>query len=288
MFQIPYLEMPITHICSLHCDGCSAYANYNIKKTVSLETATSWFETWSKRIAPNRFRVLGGEPFIHPDLPALVLTIRNFWPEAHIQVCTNGLNLDRHPEMGALLAEENMSLWLSVHSREPNYVAKINKACETLESWTSQYGTKIGAGDNVQNWNRFYHGVGRDMEPFTEQDPVGSWKACHSKHCLNLVEGRLWKCPQIGNLPLVADRFGLGEKESWKPYLAYEGLGPEVDDATLGKWLAVTRGVEDVCAMCPVHLENYEKDVYNLNYDLPGVERVDYTPPGLGAMEAAE
>jgi len=143
LFQIPYLEMPITHICSLHCDGCSAYANYNIKKTVSLETATSWFETWSKRFAPNRFRVLGGEPFIHPDLPALVLTIRNFWPEAHIQVCTNGLNLDRHPEMGALLAEENMSLWLSVHSREPNYVAKINKACETLESWTSQYGPRL-------------------------------------------------------------------------------------------------------------------------------------------------
>ena len=97
VMTIPYLEMPITHICSIHCDGCSAYSNYNIKQTVALSDVRLWLREWSRRIEPGQFRILGGEPFLHPNLPEIILSVRQFWPAAHIQICTNGHNLDRHP-----------------------------------------------------------------------------------------------------------------------------------------------------------------------------------------------
>src|SRR5580692_11515145 len=89
VLKIPYLEMPITYICSLHCDGCSAYSNYNIKRTVPLAEAWQSLKERSKRIEPGQFRILGGEPFLHPNLPEIILSVRQYWPAAHIQVCTN-------------------------------------------------------------------------------------------------------------------------------------------------------------------------------------------------------
>ena len=161
VMPIPYLEMPITHLCSLHCDGCSAYSNYNLKRTVPLTEARQWLKQWSVRIAPAHFRILGGEPLLHPNLPEILLSARQFWPATHIQVCTNGLNLDRHPTLPFLLALPNMSLSLSVHSRDEAYLAKINVAIATINCWVADFGVTAQLGDNIAKWNRFYKGIGK-------------------------------------------------------------------------------------------------------------------------------
>jgi molybdenum cofactor biosynthesis enzyme MoaA len=97
VMPIPYLERPITHICSLHCDGCSAYSNHNLKLTVLLAEARQWLKEWSVRIVPAHFRILGDEPFLHPNLPENIFSARQYWSATQIQVCTNGMNIDCHP-----------------------------------------------------------------------------------------------------------------------------------------------------------------------------------------------
>jgi uncharacterized Fe-S cluster-containing radical SAM superfamily protein len=266
--------MPITHLCGLHCDGCSAYSNYNIKKTVPLTEARQWLREWSGRVIPHFFRILGGEPFLHPNLPEIFLSIRQFWPAAHIQVCTNGLNIDRHPIMPSLLSLPNTSLSLSLHSRDADYLVRINAAITTINGWTAEFGVKTQLGDNIAKWNRFYKGVGRKMEPF-DGDVVTSWSVCHSQHCCNLIDNRLWKCPQIGNLHYVAEKFDLRENPLWAKYLEYQGIGLDCTDDELQLWLRGRDGPEWICEMCPTHLENYEKDIYNVNFDLPDVFRFE-------------
>ena len=273
MHTLTYLEMPITHICSLHCDGCSAYSNYNIKRTVPLDEARAWMRAWSARLTPGEVRVLGGEPFLHPHLPEIILAARQFWPTSHIQLCTNGLNLDRHPMVAPIMALPNMSIHLSIHSTDEAYQARLQKGLNTLARWMGEYGLKVQAGNNTVFWNRFYKGIGKSMQPF-EGQPLQSWKVCHSKRCCNLLENRLWKCPQIGNLHLVADRFELHKNPAWAKYLAYPGIGLEATDEDLAAWLRARNGPESICDMCPTTLDHYEKDIYNINYTLPNITRV--------------
>jgi hypothetical protein len=272
--MLPYLEMPITHICSLHCDGCSAYSNYSIKRTVPLPEAREWLKAWSKRVAPVRFRILGGEPFLHPNLPEIILSARQFWPAAHIEIVTNGLNIDRHPTMPFILSLPAMSLHLSVHSRDEKYLAQIDAAMARINRWIADFGVTARAGDNISFWNRFYKGVGQYMEPF-EGDAVASWKVCHSRICCNLIENRLWKCPQIGNLHLVSERFGLEKNPRWAKWLEYKGIGLECTDDELQGWVRARAGPESVCELCPSHLEHYEKDIYNINFELPNASRCE-------------
>ncbi|MFQ5732854.1 MAG: hypothetical protein ACE5KM_12980, partial [Planctomycetaceae bacterium] len=65
--------------------------------------------------------------------------------------------------------------------------------------------------------------------------------------CLQLHDGKLWKCPAIAYLGIQDRKYGLGE--SWKPYLAYEPLEVECSDAELREF--VERRVEAACGMCP-------------------------------------
>jgi len=277
MLTLDYLEMPITHICSLHCDGCSAYSNYNIKKTVPLAEARAWMRAWSARLTPGEFRVLGGEPFLHPNLPEILLSARQFFPNSHIQLCTNGLNLDRHPLAGQIMGLPNMSIHLSIHATDDAYTLRLKKGMDTLLGWMGEYGAQVQTGDNAKFWNRFYQGIGKSMRPFAGR-PLKSWKACHSTRCCNLLENRLWKCPQIGNLHLVAERFELDKNPAWDKYLAYPGIGLESTDDELAAWLRARAGLESICDMCPTTLGHYEKDIYNVDYGLD-VERVAKRDP---------
>ncbi len=282
-YDVEYLEFPITHLCSLHCDGCSAYANYALSNMVTLEQAEVWLTSWGRRVKPKFFRILGGEPFLNPMLPQIVILARAIFPQADIQVCTNGLNFDRHPEMPFLLRTLNVGLFLSVHSQDKKYLPKVRAAIDQMQAWHTNEGIRIGFGDNIHNWNRFYKGIGEDMLPFTDADPKASWEVCHSKHCVNLVDGRLWKCPQIGNLHIVGEKFGLGSKPEWAPYLAYKGLGLEATDKELVSFF--TKSTEAVCGMCPSRLDNYRKDIQNVRFKMPGIERLEIASEHVESLE---
>ena len=61
-FKLVYVD--VTNRCNMHCNFCYAHNNLG-KPDISLE----WFEEVCKRL-PNRvmFRLLGGEPTLHPEL----------------------------------------------------------------------------------------------------------------------------------------------------------------------------------------------------------------------------
>jgi hypothetical protein len=183
---------------------------------------------------------------------------------------TNGFNLDRHPILPYVLSATKTTVCLSVHSREEKYTVRITKAFEILQQWKDVHGINVGAWDSVSRWRRFYKGVGKYMLPFADNDIASSWKACRGNEpfsCINLVNNRLFKCPEIANLQFVVDRFHLADNPAWEPYLSYKGIGLDCDDDTLSRF--VTAAAEPVCGMCPAKPDYYEKDIYNIDFDLP-------------------
>jgi hypothetical protein len=286
MLTIPYLEMPITHVCNLHCDGCCYYANYNIKTMVSANEARESISAWSKRIQPRMLKILGGEPTVNRQLPEILLTARQLLPETHIQVITNGLQLEKCPLLPYLLTAPNTSLSLSIHSSEPDYIAKIHDSMTVINGWIARFGIRAIMSDNRTGWVRHHIGVGRFMKPYTDGDVEASWRSCPARVCVVLLEGRLWKCPQIASLHLAAEHFSLQASEAWAPYLAYRGVDVGCSDAELEAFFA--RGAESICGMCPAKGVPYQKDIHNVEFDMPDVVRVERGGVVVRETHAAE
>lgn len=273
MLTIPYLELPITHVCNLHCDGCCYYANYNIKTMATADEIHEAASAWSLRIKPNMIKILGGEPLANRELPQIFMILRQMFPESHLQVITNGLQLEKCPMLPYLLTAPNTSLSLSIHSNEPAYLGKIHASMQVINGWMAKFGIKAIMSDNRTGWVRHYKGLGEFMRPYTDGDVTASWARCPARVCLVLLEGRLWKCPQTAALHLAAAKFSLDARKEWAPYLAYKGIDAAASDAELTAFL--NRGPEAVCGMCPANGEAYEKDIHNVDFNIPDAVRVE-------------
>jgi hypothetical protein len=85
------------------------------------------------------------------------------------------------------------------------------------------------------------------MEPFTDMDQEKSWKNCVSKYCLQLHDGKIWKCPPLAYLPMQNTKYQLSD--SWAPYLAYIPLDKSASREELISFLK-TKSITE-CQMCP-------------------------------------
>jgi uncharacterized Fe-S cluster-containing radical SAM superfamily protein len=275
LFPIPQLEMHVTHVCNLHCDGCGHYSNYGLKGMLSVDEAETWMRGWNRRVQPGVFKLLGGEPTLHPELARFVRLAAEIWPSSMRILTTNGFFLDRHPDLRAALTETGTGIHFSIHATDPSYMDKAVAALLTIKDWVAHHGLRVMISDNRKFWYRAYRGLGRDMRPHEDGDPQASWRACISKECMNLHDNRLWKCPPIAYLNLVASKFGLTGRAEWQPFLAYRGIGLDATDAALAVFVGHQAAAEAICGMCPVNPDHYRKDIYNRDFARPGVERVE-------------
>lgn len=270
------METQITQQCNLHCDGCGNYTNYALKDETSFEESKEYFRLWAHRVVPNQFRILGGEPTIHKDLPRFVSLFFEVWPGSQRQVVTNGAFLDRHPTLPDILKATDTSIQLSFHSNDPKYLDWVRPRIATLKGWI-QRGVKVEFKDS-REFHRQYRGVGRFMLPFADGNARQSWQICPEKSCRTIWRGRLWKCPSIMALPTILSKFDLLGAPDWASYLTYEGVGLDANDGQLHQFLS--RGPETACGMCPATRQPYRKDIHNLDWNRRDA-RVEWQGPDL-------
>lgn len=243
----PKLELHVAHGCNLSCDSCSHYSNHGHSGTVSLEEADRWMGLWSRRIDVVWFSLLGGEPTIHPEMPAFVGLARRHWPRARIEIVSNGFFLHRHPTLPAILAADgNTQLSVSVHHASEEYQEKLKPVFALLEAWRREHGIYVQIRPSDKNWTRRYEGFGDAMLPFEDGDPRASWEICPARECKQLHAGQIWKCAPLAYLPMQKAKYRLSDK--WDPYLAYRPLEPGCSDAELRAFAALED--EGACSMC--------------------------------------
>lgn len=243
----PKLELHVAHGCNLSCESCSHYSNHAHSGTVSLEEADRWMGLWARRVSVSRFTILGGEPTIHPQLPAFVGLVRRHWPEATIDIVSNGFFLHRHPTLPAILAaDRDAQLSISVHHDSEEYRERLKPVFELLEAWRREHGLRIDIRPSNKNWTRRYQGFGDTMLPFEDGDPRASWEICPARHCKQLHAGQIWKCAPLAYLPMQKAKYRLSDK--WDAYLAYKPLEPTCSKAELRAFAALED--EGACGMC--------------------------------------
>jgi hypothetical protein len=208
-----------------------------------------------------RFSFLGGEPLLNDELPEYLRLARQRWPKTEIRLVTNGLLMGRWgPVLWASLGETDTLLTVSIHSRDPDYLARLAAAMKLIRANAEQYQVRWEKRDSVHGWYRLYLGAGREMMPFEDGSPRASWAACQSRHCVTLQDNALWKCPPAAHLPRAAAKLGLGQKPIWNVPLSYQPLPIDASDEEIRRFFA--RREEPICGMCPAKLEYFEKSIY--------------------------
>jgi hypothetical protein len=251
---LPNLEIHVAHSCNLHCESCSHYSNQGHQGVVAIEEADRWMKLWNRRLAPQVFSLVGGEPALHPQLAEFIGMSRKNWPQAELRLITNGFLLKRHPDLPAVLRDTDTCLCLSIHHRSPQYQQKLQPVLELVGTWQEQYGIHLHYLLSHQNWTRRYKGFGSTMEPFDDRQPELSWENCVAKSYYQLFEGVIWKCAPLAYLQLQAAKYQLSGQ--WEPYLQYQPLPPTCTPAALAAFLA--KQEESCCGMCASEPQPFE------------------------------
>jgi hypothetical protein len=252
MLKVPHeIQLHVTHSCNLTCEGCTHYMNQGHSGSVTLEEAAKWMDNWNTKVLPMRFTLMGGEPALHPDLVEFVYLARKKWPNSYLDLISNGFYLYKHPDLWKALKETKTTLGVSVHSDgDPEYRKKFEPVYQLMKEWIAK-GAPVEMRPSIIHWIRQYKGFGDKMEPYEDNDPKKSWKYCVSKLCVQLHEGKLWKCPALAYLPMQAEKYNLSEK--WDPYLKYVPLDSACTKEELKEFF--TRKEESFCSMCPAKEE---------------------------------
>jgi hypothetical protein len=259
---LPILEFHVAFGCNMTCESCAHYSNHAHAGNIAPGELERQIALWNRRIAPQRFRLLGGEPTLNKDLPDLIRIARQGWPQpggdgpgTQLELITNGLRLDRFPELPAVLVETGCHLVVSIHHDSPEYAHALEPVVKLVKGWRKAHRICATLRPSYQRWTRRYHGYGSAMKPFSDGDQRASWVNCPAKTCVQLLEGKLWKCPALAYLPMQHAKYRLGAE--WQPYLRYEALSPE---ATLAEVTAfLKREDEPVCQMCPAQPPRFDK-----------------------------
>lgn len=254
LIEMENLELHVSHACNLACQQCTHFSNFNHKGMISPEEADKQMGFWSDRLLPRYFSLLGGEPTLNPQLCEIVRLARKHFPHSKLQLVTNGFNLQRHPELPAVLEETGCNLEISVHHDSAEYQAKLDPVKQLVADWENAHALRVNWRTSSSRWKRAYKGHGATMMPYEDNQPEQSWKACGSKWCPQIHDGKLWKCPQMAYLSMQAQKHGLNE--AWNPYLAYTPLEPTCTTEELREF--VNRKSESCCGMCPANPELFQ------------------------------
>ena len=251
MVSISHLEWHVAHACNFTCENCCHFSNHGHSVPVTYEQIEQWYDSWAHRIAPKTIDILGGEPLLNKRICDIVELTRKKWDKPSLErldITTNGVLLNKYPDLPKVLADNNCGLKISKHGTNAEYNELWKGIESTALEWIDQYGIKVDFWKSDVVWYKMYKGFGSNMEPFEDNDPAQSWDNCITgQDCLQIHENNLYKCAPLAYLPMTADKYKLSSK--WDPYLKYQALTPNCTDKELQEFF--NRKAESFCAMCP-------------------------------------
>lgn len=228
------LEIHAVHGCNLSCPSCSHFSG-DQRGIVTTEQAIDWCGPWVGKLRPKEFRILGGEPTLHPDISGFIAAMGELW-KCPLKLVTNGARLSEIDR--TVLQKYDVLVNLSLHGQN------IESAIYYLET----YNLKHKVTNSKDKWTKRYHGAGNEIRPYTDDNPRQSWQNCQCKFCRQIYDGKLWKCPTITYLNLQNRLLG-PLHASYDQYLRYVALSPNCTEEELRKFLS--KEEEAICNMCP-------------------------------------
>lgn len=251
MLNVIKLEIHASHACNFTCESCSHFSNNGHKGLLTPEDADYQMGLWSNRLNPQWFSVLGGEPLLNPRIEEFLEVARKHWKNS-VELITNGFLLPKFPNLGQVINRLNVSLIISKHGDSPEFNEKWNQ----IMAYLAENNIRHTIRNIKSRWSRRYKGYGPNVMPYEDNRPESSWNICPCKHCLQILDGKLYKCSVITYLQIQKKRWP-EISPKWDRYLAYKPLEHTATDQELEEF--ISRKHEYICEMCPAEVDRFEK-----------------------------
>jgi len=250
------LEINLVYGCNLKCEYCTHFCKYT-QGIESLDNILSWYRTWNKKIMPKKMRLIGGEPFLHPNLKEVILETKRHWPKSKMQMTTNALLIHKVDEavLGAL-TETDTHVFVSQHDNNPQFNEVFFRGVDCL----TRFGIDYTIYTSYMDWRKTYHlDSQRRLLPYTS-NPERAWQNCQTKNmCSTLFDNKIYKCQHITHCLRQRSSGLLGEE--WNVVTTYQ---PLTQDATGQEILLhLNSDVVPACAVCPEYYEYVSLDAKN-------------------------
>lgn len=265
-YHLPYLEWMITTSCDLACPGCDRFIDYDHAWHEKLAELKENMSAWSKRLDPDNFTIIGGEPLIHPGIYDILKHSRQCFDHARIEVYSNGFFLPKRDQLLKILLDiQPAKLSITMHNRDQTVRKKIEDNIRTHiiqdHEWQQEkdnmwryQDVELEITDPTQGgWYDYRQTVNGKLKPWKDKDPASSYAKCSANIYPIIYKNRLYKCPPISMLQTHLTKYNMLDDKDWEPYLKYKGLGIDCSDYELQGFTHNIFEPHSICSMCPAN-----------------------------------
>lgn len=181
---LPRVEMHIMDSCNLNCRGCTHFSPLFEEEKPDFESRMRDVKALKEKI-PHiaAFSILGGEPFLNPDIDRYMIQIRQILPDTYIQIVTNGLLIPRlDGRILECIKEHEIAVQISEY--RPTH-QMIDRITDTLERYGITY------------YIQPYQEKQKFIRPLSLSETSSYPHACISERCINIWNGRIARCPTL-------------------------------------------------------------------------------------------
>ena len=213
-----YLETNVVDHCNLNCKGCAHFSNIYDNNYVDLFKYERDIKLISQKFNVYYFRILGGEPLLHPDFSELLNISRRTLPNTKIVVVSNGLLLDKLDEKVIKSFVDN-DIIISISLYEPTN-KKIDKILNILNANKITYLINDDFFSPIEPIKKFQTRL--TLENNNNGDKVS--KECIGRFCRFLRDGKIAKCFYPLLIEILNKRYGTNYVVSRDDYIELSAI----------------------------------------------------------------
>ncbi len=189
---LPYTEYMVTTKCSLKCKNCILFIPYyENAQHVSFKEFQDDLDSYFKRVDKVlNFRLLGGEPFLHPEFVEFLNYIGEKYRNKinSLELVTNGMIYPQKDEVFYLCKKYKIKIHISNYTKTVDYKNNLKKFIEKLKQYNIEYENAL---PDKWSWKRVQSPL---IENGLQEVELENLFMNCQNHCKALYNKKLYYC----------------------------------------------------------------------------------------------
>jgi len=242
--RLPHISIDITKGCNMQCEHCSHLAPL-LKGFFSKEELIESLASWSQKLQPKRFAILGGEPLLHPNFEEIVFATHQHWNHSDIVIISNGMligNLDDSvlQKIGKM---QRIRFDVSQHIESKEWEVKFK---ETQRRF-SYYKIPLTLRKIYAKWMVIYRQDENGHYMPYQSSPKMAWSVCECRGFYKIHACKLWYCSRLASEYVLINEGIFGNE--WNQVLRHQPITLQHSQEKILAYLR-QEAIQE-CSMCP-------------------------------------